>query len=186
MEEEFIDALTISENNKYYSKYLQKKDKFLKKHEKKIFSQKHIDDDYVCKEDDYDMNALLYLCYMTRKYLGDCAIFSSLKILFGIVAILISAYLEYHGKSSSIKSLLMAGLLLYGIIQIPLSILISVSCLIAKLRYLNYVSTYTSKVAASIINFYNPETDRFQTVNLKFVVKDQKAFREQRRLRGGL
>lgn len=184
-ENEVVDVLTLSEENKYYAKYLLKKDEFIKKNKKKFFDKKHIYDDYVYSEEDYDMDSYLYLCYITRKYFGDCAIFSAIKILFGVVALILAVYVDHMGKASSIIGLIMAGLMLYGMIQIPLCILICIANLIARASYTNYVSTYTGKVANTIKHFYDPNTDKFQTVHFRFAVRDYKTFREQRRLRRG-
>lgn len=186
---EDVDAMTMTESNPLYVKYLKVKDDFLKK-------QKHIIDSDVSElynpksnpSSDYtdeDKERFIYLCYITRRYFWDNFLISIMKILIGIFSIAFAVYIERISGSVYLKGILMMGFFMYGLIMIPLSCLYSLANFVCFRRYLHYVTTPSSVLSKKIIHFYDEDTDKFQAVNWTAVFKrDSTDYHEYHRKKG--
>lgn len=180
-----VDALTMTEENPLYKRFLKKKDKFLAS-QKKIVDEDNLN--YYKSFNDsekYDLDAYVYLCYITRKYFSDNCLISIIKILVGVFSIIFAVIIEKTSGAVFLKGLIMVGFFSYGLIMIPVSFLYLMANFICFCKYLNYVSTSHSTLARTIIEFYDENTDKFQAVNWKHVVhRDSADFHESHRKKG--
>lgn len=168
------NAMTMTEENPLYVKYLKKKTKFVK--------GLRLSSEYADKD---DYNAYIYLCFVTRLFFRDNLLICLAKLGFGIGAIITSVLMEFFAKPIILKAPIMVGLLLYGFVMIPLSILYFIANFICYLQYLEYVTTAESTMAKRIIVFYDDETDKFQAVNWRSVFRrDKNDYVETKRKRG--
>lgn len=195
---EGVNALSMTEENPHYAKYLKNKDKIHQivdkkrlKYEKKRLKNsmekgQQIKDAPYTTDDPYDDNEFLFLNYMTRKYFRDGCIISALKILFGILAISAAIIIiDFHLFPAKIRSIVGTFGFGYGLIMIPLSILYLIAHLICFATYSSFVSTRSSRLSGKIIHFYDKDTDKFAAVNWSNVFsRDKSAFNERRRARG--
>lgn len=182
---EDVDAMSMTEANPLYAKYLIVKDNFLKKQKHIIDSEDSEVYNLISTYTAEDKERFIYLCYITRRYFWDNFLISIIKILIGIFSIVFAVYIEKISGGVYLKGILMIGLFTYGLIMIPLSCLYAIANYVCFCRYLHYVTTNTSSLSRKIIHFYDEETDKFQAVNWTAVFKrDSTDYHESRRKRG--
>lgn len=189
-----IPALEMTEENKFFRKYLKKKSgiieqkmrRFELKKKFSFFSFKKNKDEQVelTREKLAEQDEYLFLCYMTRKYFKDNVLISLAKILIGAACILTAVFMEDHFRATALKAPLMLCLFTYGLIMIPLSVLYVFANFICFLGYANYISSRTSPLSKKIIHFYDKDTDKFMAVNLKNLFNFRAAAHERKRIRG--
>ncbi|MCR4742068.1 MAG: hypothetical protein K5866_04255 [Treponema sp.] len=185
MENATYNAMTLSEDNPLYKKYLKKKDLTIKRMRR---GSKKVTSDSIERSElpeDYNPDEFYYVSFITRKYFVDHVLISLAKLAFGILALILAMLMEdvipINGR---VKGLFMSVTLFYAIIMIPLSLLYIITSLICLINYKSYISTSTSLMAKKIIKFYDPENDMFQEVNWRNIFTKGLRDKEKRKVRG--
>lgn len=166
-----LDALDMTPDNIYYANYIRKMEKSKKK---------------FCDEGNEYSKQYYFLCYMTRKYFKDNILCSFAKLFIGIfVIVLLIGFNKLFRKGNVLKTIIMTGMLGYGIVMIPLSIMYIIANFYCWCKYKDFVTTRNSILSHKIIHFYAEGTDKLSAINWKSVfIRDAINYNEEKRMRG--
>lgn len=193
-EKRAVDAMTMTEENPFYVKYLKAKPKMIEERDKRLLrkasrKKQTVNKDFTSAASEEaleDENIYLFLSFITKKYFRDNVLFSLLKLALAVGAIVLAILMEdVIPVASQIKGFMMVAFFSYGLIMTPLAVLYVICNWICLLRYSRYITTTSSIMARRIINFYDPETDKMMAVNFRNTFKARRSFvQERKRMRG--
>ncbi len=133
-------AVEHSRNNKYFCEFVEEQKKLVEKNPDALNGLDLEDDG-------------LFLAYMTRRYFKDNIWANILKIIAGIVCLVISRFLISHGFSTHVKFLPIA-IFAFGVILIPLGIIMTISYFSCYKNYGDYVTGRDDPFMDKVIKFY--------------------------------
>jgi len=129
-----------SYNNKYFTEFVESQKK-LKEKKPEALEDSMLEDDG------------LFLAWITRKYFKDNIWVSLLKILFGLVLLIIAAFIFKKGNSSTMN-VLAIGMLMVGLFIAPAGLIFFFSNLHCYKHYKDYVTGRDDPFMDKVIKFY--------------------------------